>query len=166
MSQRILGCAGLDDCSAAANGTKNGSAAASKTPRANEEIAAPTKHLSFAVGPGVFAFIVEHSAGARRAEKSLLPLLPLTPLQPPALRDGTAQAMFVISRQRHKAIEPGRLVHGGDVEVKLRRVGERDRFQREPGVNRTELVDAVHAHLRADTAGQRDGRNEVDFERG
>src|ERR1039457_71890 len=46
----------------------------------------------------------------------------------------------------HQAIEPRRLTGRRDVEVKLRRVGQRHRGQRGPGICRAKLVDVIQTH--------------------
>ena len=48
---------------------------------------------------------------------------------------------------RNEAVEPGGLEEHGEVEVRLRRVGQRHGVQRYPGVGRAKLVDVVHAHV-------------------
>ena len=65
-----------------------------------------------------------------------------------------------------QAIEPGGLAKGGDIEVELRRVGQKHRVQRRPGVSRADGVDIIEAHRTANRPGQRNLSGKAQVQRG
>ena len=68
-------------------------------------------------------------------------------------------------RDRYNLVEPSRLADPSDIEIKLRRVGQRHRVECHPGVRRTNPVDVIQLQRVPNVSGQRDRRNNVQIGR-